>query len=105
MGPGKYDPNLNLTTKNFPKTRIVNRPFKPNNIKAKIEKLMNKVVEQGSVDLRQIEDLDLGTNRTYDYEQTLDMRSIQGKVMKQAKKGINAAFGKIVEGLYSIYYE
>lgn len=93
MGPGKYDPKIDLITKNQPKIKmILSQPTNENAFEMKLKKVFNKAAIDGEKNLNYSEILELNIKNKKDLTSMIDISSIEKTITKNVKKGENASF-------------
>lgn len=89
MGPGKYDPKYSLISKSSPRTKIILKHQMQKDQIYKLDRFMNKIMLNGSLDLS---DMDILKAKQEDVKPLIHLNTIEQRIRKNVKKGVNASF-------------
>jgi hypothetical protein len=92
MGPGKYDPKIDLITKNITKTKFLPERVKHNSVALKLEKVLHKAAIEGRKQDDYYKILDMKSTNTIDLRPANELTDIKTTVQKNARQGVNACF-------------
>jgi hypothetical protein len=89
MGPGKYNPKYSLITKSSPRTKIIFKHQIQKDQIYKLNRFMNNIMLNGSLNLGE---MDLLKIKSEDVQPMTHLNSIEQRIRKNARKGVNASF-------------